>query len=56
MRLKWIKLPCDIYFSPKLRLLGGGEQGGLYQLIYIYMLCLAGKGGADGGVKTGGGE
>ncbi len=56
MRLKWIKLPCDIYFSPKLRLLGGGEQGGLYQLIYIYMLCLAGKGGADGALRLSSGK
>ena len=49
MKLKWIKLPCDIYFSPKLRLLSDGECGGMYQLIYIYMLCLAGKSG-EGGV------
>ena len=48
MRLKWIKLPCDFYFSPKLRLLGSCDRGGLHQLLYIYMLCLSGGSGGDG--------
>ena len=56
MRLKWIKLPCDIYFSPKLRLLSDCECGSIYQLIYIYMLCLSGKSGEGGVLRLSSGK
>ena len=48
MKLKWIKLPSNFYFTPKMRLLGRGERGREYQLIYVFMLCLSGSLGFGG--------
>ncbi len=43
MEVRWIKLVTDIFDDEKMRLIGSEKDGDTLQLIWIRLLCLAGR-------------
>jgi len=49
--LPWVKLPSDLWQREDMRLVGGGPEGEFIQLLFVKLLCLAGRAN-DGGRLT----